>query len=104
MSSPLPSRKRYGTAVCLAAIFGVLGIHHFYLGCWLHGLFDLGLTLLGIILLIAGHPTWGFAALAIDYLHTLVVTILLLIGAYKDGRGRIVRYPGQRLLTEQPSQ
>ena len=39
------SRKSYVIAVCLAAIFGTVGIHHFYVGRWLHGLFDLSLLI-----------------------------------------------------------
>jgi predicted amidophosphoribosyltransferase len=31
-----PSKKSYVTAVCLAGILGTLGIHHFYVGMFLH--------------------------------------------------------------------
>jgi len=41
------SPKSYGVAVCLSTIFGVLGIHHFYLGRYLHGLLDVTMTIGG---------------------------------------------------------
>ena len=47
------STKSYGAAVSLCGVFGTVGIHHFYLGNWLHGLFDLGLfiSFLGLYLI-----------------------------------------------------
>ena len=90
-----PSEKSYAAAVCLSAIFGVLGIHHFYLGRWGHGLLDLTMTFSGILLIAAGSFVMGILILAVDVIHTFVITILLLIGAYKDGSGRVVAYPGQ---------
>lgn len=92
-----PSDKNYVVAVSLAAIFGVLGIHHFYLGRYLEGLIDLGLAVLTFVLYLTGHPLLAILVFAIDTLHTFVVTIMLLIGSIKDGRGRLVCYPGQRL-------
>ena len=47
------SPKSYVWAVCLVGIFGTLGVHHFYLGRWVHGMFDLGLVI------IAGPQTFG---------------------------------------------
>jgi O-antigen/teichoic acid export membrane protein len=43
------SQKSYFVAVCLAGIFGTLGMLHFYLGRWLHGTFDLAMVILTII-------------------------------------------------------
>lgn len=40
------SDKSYVTAAVLSGIFGVIGIHHFYVGRWGHGLFDLSMTVL----------------------------------------------------------
>jgi len=40
------SDKSYVTAAVLAGIFGMIGIHHFYVGRWGHGLFDLSMTVL----------------------------------------------------------
>ena len=34
------SPKSYGVSVMLSMIFGIVGIHHFYMGNWLHGLLD----------------------------------------------------------------
>lgn len=91
------SEKSYAIAVCLAGIFGILGIHHFYLGRWLHGLFDLSLSITGITLIVLHHGLFGWGLLAIDFLHTMAVTIMLLVGSYKDGLGKVVIYPGQQL-------
>ena len=92
-----PSEKNYIVAVSLSAIFGVLGIHHFYLGRYLEGLFDFGLAILTFALYMTGHPIWALFVFAIDTLHTFVVTIMLLTGSIKDRQGRYVCYPGQRL-------
>ena len=37
--------------------FFLAGLHHFYLGRWLNGLIDIGLFILGVILIILGQ-TW----------------------------------------------
>ena len=91
------SDKSYGTAVALSAIFGVFGVHHFYLERYGMGVFDLSLTIIGFIFLITGSPLLGFIFLGIDFVHTIFVTFALLIGAYKDGAGYIVTYPGQKI-------
>lgn len=99
MSDEKFSDKRYAIAVILSAIFGVLGFHHFYLGRWGHGLFDLFLTIGGVVLISLGSlPLFllGVLMLVIDVVHTFVVTIRLLIGEYRDGKGLKVAYPGQR--------
>lgn len=90
------SNKSYAVAVCLAAIFGILGIHHFYLERWGMGMFDLGLSIAGFTLIFAGYPMWGALCLIIDGIHTIYVTYKLLVGEYADGEGRIVAYPGQK--------
>jgi hypothetical protein len=92
-----PSLKNYATAVCLSGIFGLLGIHHFYLGRWIHGFADFSMTIGGVILIATGLDLLGIIILCIDVIHTFVVTILLLVGAYKDGNGNVVTYPGQNL-------
>lgn len=89
------STKSYGTAVALSGIFGILGIHHFYLERWGMGFFDLGLSIIGICLIYLGNP-WGMLFLLIDFIHTIFVTVKLLIGDYKDGHGKIIPYPGQK--------
>ena len=38
------SSKSYGVAVSLSAVFGVLGIQHFYLERWLEALIDFSLA------------------------------------------------------------
>ena len=98
------SDKSYAVAVCLAAVFGVLGIHHFYLGRLLHGIFDLGLSIAGFTLIVMGQSEalimTGAILLGIDVLHTLYVTFKLLVGEYNDGQGKLVTYPGQKRIQE----
>ena len=91
------SSKSYGVAVCISAIFGILGIHHFYLERWGMGLFDLTLSIVGFWL-IFNDNLWGLAFIGIDAIHTFYVTFKLLVGEYADGQGRIVAYPGQKNL------
>ena len=90
------STKKYGVAVCLSGIFGILGIHHFYLERWAMGIFDLTLSIGGFALIIMNN-NWGFAILFIDVIHTVYVTYKLLVGEYADGDGNIVAYPGQKI-------
>lgn len=92
-----PSEKKYITAVCLSGIFGVLGIHHFYLGRYLEGVIDLSLALIAFYLYSNGSFGWALAVFAVDFIHTFIVTIMLLTGSIKDGKGHIVCYPGQKL-------
>ncbi len=91
------SDKNYGVAVALSGVFGLLGIHHFYLGRFFHGLVDLSLTLTGVYFLMGEQEVLGWSILAVDYIHTIVVMIMLLIGAYKDSQGKFVAYPGQKI-------
>jgi len=93
------SPKSYTVAVCLSAIFGLLGIQHFYLGRWLLGIADVSLSVGAAVCLFSGDPSLlflGVGLLVADFIHTLITTIMLMIGAFKDGQGRIVAYPGQR--------
>ena len=95
--SQLKSNKSYTAAVCLSGIFGILGIQHFYLGRIGLGIFDLGLSIAGFTLLMVGYPVIGIILLGIDFIHTIIVTFQLLVGQFKDGEGKIVAYPGQKL-------
>jgi len=96
-TTKIASKKNYVVAVCLSGVFGVLGIHHFYLGRYLEGLLDLGLAIAAFVLYINGNIGWALLIFAIDSLHTFIVTIMLLTGSVKDGEGHLVCYPGQRL-------
>lgn len=100
MAREIPSEKSYTIAVCLSAIFGVVGIQHFYLGRWVEAVIDLGLAIATVYLFLIGEPLWALAVGAIDLLHTFIVTIMLLTGSFRDGHGRLVCYPGQRLKGE----
>ena len=92
-----PSPKNYILAVCLSAVFGVMGVHHFYLGRYVEGILDMGMAILTVVLYFMGFPGWALLVFALDSLHTLIVTIMLLTGSIKDGKGRLVCYPGQKL-------
>ena len=97
MSHPEVSDKSYVIAVCLSGIFGVVGIQHFYLERWLEAVIDFSLVVATAYLLLTGHFWWGVLCGLIDALHTLIVTILLVTGSFKDGHGKLVCYPGQVL-------
>ena len=88
------SRKSYVIAVCLAAIFGTVGIHHFYVGTWLHGLFDLSLLIAAGIFFFSS--AWILAGLFffVDVVHTTYFVYKLIIGEYRDGSGKLIRIPG----------
>ncbi len=94
------STKSYAIAVSLSAIFGVLGVHHFYLGRYLEGIIDFGLVILAIYFYATGQFGWAILVFAVDSLHTFIVTIMLLTGSFKDGKGNVVCYPGQKLKSE----
>ena len=92
-----PSDKSYAVAVILSAIFGVVGVHHFYLGRYVEGTIDFSLFVATLYFFFTGQFGWALLFGAADALHTFIITIMLLVGAFKDGRGRVICYPGQRL-------
>ncbi len=92
------SPKSFGTAVALCGVFGLAGIHHFYLGNILHGIFDLALLIAAVFLMDSYDEMLallGGLLLLIDFCHTGAVMYLLFTGKTVDGRGRLVVYPGQ---------
>jgi TM2 domain-containing membrane protein YozV len=97
VSASQPSSKSYAIAVSLSAIFGVIGVHHFYLGRYLEGIIDFALFAATIYFFVIGNMVWAFAFFVIDGLHTFIITIMLLTGSFKDGKGRYICYPGQKL-------
>jgi len=86
------SPKSYGIAVALCGVFGVMGIHHFYIGNWLHGILDLGLFIVFVGLISAGNDGAGYAVLAVDVLHTVYVFYNLIVGRQRDGHGRVISW------------
>lgn len=92
-----PSDKSYAIAVCLSGIFGVVGIQHFYLGRYLEALLDLGMFVLTVYFFFTGQVLLAVGVAVLDGIHTLVVTFMLLTGTFRDGSGKLVCYPGQRL-------
>jgi TM2 domain-containing membrane protein YozV len=95
----LVSRRSYGKAVAMAAVFGTLGVHHFYLGRHALGILDLALSAGAVYFLVASDDvpglSLGIALLAVDGLHSLIETFRLIVGSYRDGDGAVVAYPGQ---------
>lgn len=91
------SSKSYTIAVALSAIFGVLGIQHFYIGRYDMGFLDLGLSIGAVLLFVFDYPLYGVLLVLIDFVHTVIVTYLLLVGKFKDGDGNLITYPGQKL-------
>jgi len=83
------SSKKFGVAVSLAGIFGIVGIHHFYIGNVLHGLFDLFLFIFGIYFLLDGQLIGGLL-IAIDIIHTVFVFYYLITEQQKDGYGKLI--------------
>ena len=96
-NSQQPSEKSYVIAVCLSAIFGVVGIQHFYMGRYVEASIDLGMFILTLYFFFSGQVGYALLVLVIDGLHTLVVTIMLLTGTFRDGYGNLICYPGQKL-------
>ena len=93
----LVSSKNYFLSVVLCSLTGILGLHFFYLGRHGYGLFDLGMSLVAIYLFASGLILEGIAVLAVDYLHSVLMTFRLLTGVEVDGEGKRIIYPGQKL-------
>lgn len=90
------SSKSYGIAVSLCGIFGVMGIHHFYIGKWAHGFFDLGLFISWMVLWIAGGSVSAMmlaaVLFAVDVIHTVYVFYRLITGQKTDGDGKVITH------------
>lgn len=91
------SEKSYVTAVVLSAIFGVVGIHHIYVERWGMFILDFGLLVATIYFYINGQLAIAAAFFLIDLVHTVIVTYQLFVGQYRDGAGKIIPYPGQKI-------
>ena len=87
------SPRSYGVAVALCGVFGVMGIHHFYIGNHLHGLIDLALFIAFVVCYAATLPGLALVFLLIDVVHTIFVFTRLIIGKQMDGYGRVIRPP-----------
>ena len=84
------STKSYGVAVSLCGILGIGGIHHFYIGNHLHGIFDVSLLIFGFYFLISGPEGLGIFLLLIDVIHTFVIFYRLITEKQKDGSGKLI--------------
>jgi len=67
-----------------------MGIHHFYLRDYLHGLADVALFIIMISLFLRGNVGLAYLVLLADGLHTVVVFYYLIIEKWRDGDGRPV--------------
>lgn len=99
-----PSEKSYAVAVCFSGVFGLLGVQHFYLGRYMLGFLDMGLSIGALALFMFGNSVeefvFGAILLVIDIVHSIYVLVKLLAGEYEDGEGRLVMYPGQKVRPE----
>ena len=86
------SPKSYGVAVSLCGIFGLLGVHHFYIGNWLHGLFDFGLFVLAVWLYAADLFVLAAFVFLVDVVHSVVIFYKLIVGEQRDRRGRLITF------------
>lgn len=81
------SPKSYGTAVALCGVFGTLGIHHFYLRDYVHGLADVILLSLSVLFFFQENILLAGLLFAIDAVHTMVIFYLLIVEQWRDGDG-----------------
>ena len=88
----MDSSKSYAVSVCLVGVFGTFGVHHFYLGRWLHGAFDLSLVIMTVGLFSIFWPL-SVVTLMVDVIHTVYFMYKLIVGEYRDGAGRFVSIP-----------
>ena len=91
------SKKSYTIAVCLSAVFGIIGVQHFYLERYFLGFTDVLLSVLAFYCFISGRFLYALIFFGLDFFHSLITTILLLTGSFEDGEGHTVCYPGQVL-------
>jgi TM2 domain-containing membrane protein YozV len=91
------SEKSYVTAVILSGIFGIVGIHHLYVERWGMFILDFGLFVATLYFYINGQFVLAAILFLLDLIHTVIVTFLLLVGKYRDGSGKLVTYPGQKI-------
>jgi hypothetical protein len=92
------SDKSFSAAVALCGIIGTVGLHHFYLGNIVHGVFDLGLYVGAMLCFFSGDVSLqmlGLILILMDALHSLFVFCKLIVEQQLDGAGRLVTYPGQ---------
>ena len=97
------SDRSYGVAIALCGVFGIIGIHHFYLRNYLYGVLDLGLFIGTIVCFVAAEllkePSLiivGVVLLLIDTGHTMWIFYRLIVGKARDGNGKLVRHEPRR--------
>jgi TM2 domain-containing membrane protein YozV len=78
-SKPMGGGKSKIVAALLAFFLGGLGIHSFYMGQTKKGFFQLGITVLGIVLFAAGIGSWVSGA-GVAFPTTALIGYLLILG------------------------
>ncbi|PVA10105.1 hypothetical protein DC366_10660 [Pelagivirga sediminicola] len=68
----------------------MLGLHHFYLEDWLHGLADVALVVMAIGFAVQGYPGLALLTVLLDAVHTIIIFYYLIIEKWRDGQGRPV--------------
>jgi TM2 domain-containing membrane protein YozV len=91
----MQSKKNYGVAVVFASVFGILGIHYFYIGRTVIGLIDLALSIAAFVCFIQGMILLAIVLFFVDLLHSIYATYRLFTGQEHDGEGKLIIYPGQ---------
>lgn len=90
------SNKDYSVAIMLSGIFGMLGFHQFYVERWVSGFFNLFLFAVALFLFSTGKSNLALPLILVDVFHVVIVTYLIFIGKYRDGRQRRIMFPGQQ--------
>jgi hypothetical protein len=67
------------------------------MGRYIEACIDLGLFILTVYFFLAGEILLAAIFGLVDGLHTIVVTFMLLTGSFRDGQGKLICYPGQKL-------
>lgn len=92
------SSKSYAIAISLCGIFGMMGLHHFYIGKYLHGLFDLSLFIGWVSIFILSEMGsiesnlifLGISLFIIDIIHTIFIFYKLIVGEQRDGKNLLI--------------
>ena len=84
------SDKGFVPMILLSFFLGAIGVHRFYAG-------KIGTGILQLLTL-GGLGIWTMIDFP-DCIHALIVTIALLTGSFRDGDGKVVTYPGQKIHT-----
>jgi len=57
----------------------------------------MGLFIETVVAYVSGNFLVAAVLFIADLIHTVYVTYLLLVGQYRDGQGKIISYPNQKI-------